>query len=242
MLPKLNRKDSARSVRSLDLHHVSGSACDAKRSLSGEAIFQSERIENVTDTSVEAKELIEVLSKLAVSNDDETRSQDDDKASNNRNKNQPNALESLDSIPDEQIERDVNEILGCNTNNNHSLHNRSSKSPSSTVASNRAKRSSTSSDTEADKLDDSAVLIERGSPAENADQSAIPQASIRKIRRSAVHSETLLPTGLPIKNPRSSAKGKPSSVSDRDVVTTHSNSSKEAAGLSKMRLHLCYHQ
>lgn len=137
-----------------------------------------------------------------------------------------NDFDEDEKIPDEQIDKEVNEILG-NSNNNHSIKDNpalvvpliikkpASKESPDLVASEKSSktRDEERSSTESSAISSGARLGSGRLPS----QQGTPH---RNLMRSAGKSDTILPTGLPPKNPRSSAKGKPSSVITTDGART----------------------
>ena len=138
-----------------------------------------------------------------------------------------NELQKVTDIPDELIEREVNEILG-NANNNHSIKNPSpavhaasgnlaSDLPS--VPHNLVKKDLTSPDESRQFSESSSTSVDARFDSEpNRLPSQQTAVLHRKLMPSGGKSDTVLPTGSPIKNPRSSAKGKQPSVVTADGV------------------------
>ena len=219
-------------MSSLDLPERPRSADDTKRPDCDGEVFSADETTDLPGTSGKTKN----SQIIAAKKDEDIPSSIVDRAfatQNTTNDNERDNIENLKNIPDEQLEREVNEILGCNTNNNHTQNLLPSVGSLTNANLINRKSSPVGCDAERDVGQDvTATSSTEPVPSpENDDPNTNPQGSVRKKRRSAVQSETILPTGLPSKNPRSSAKEKRPSIIGRDIIfTSTESSSKESAG------------
>ena len=166
-------------------------------------VVETSATENITDKNFETDRSIEAVD---VTNNSMEKINETEREEAN--------MENLNEIPDEQIERDVNEILGCNTNNNHSIKGVVSK-PVQTGSTLVAVKDPTPANLETTdevknkivKVNTEPDMIRKPEQTEQQPSLNQPSTSMRKPRLPSGRSETILPTGLPTKNRHTSTKG-----------------------------------
>ena len=224
--PRVTRKSSARSVSSLDTGRPQSACGDPRLSIDDDVFLRknSETDGTLKDPLVSLKT-------------------DQGSASDVRStENASNSLDVIDGvidveklkdIPDEQIERDVDEILGCNSNNNHAL-TRTINLGVGVDVSEEGSDSVPEKEESTEVVRSSSVSQDSVEPSEETPTQNVIQnpsgGSLRKIRRSAGRSETILPTDLPLMNARNSAKEKRPSIPNRDTLLPQTGSISTGEG------------